>query len=277
MDNKTNIPFTKMQGAGNDFVVIDNRKGHFSKQELIAKTPNLCDRRFGIGADGLLVLLPAEHNQADYTMFYRNADGSDAGMCGNGARCLSLFAHEAGFPREHIFNVHDVLYEASIQDKNSVQISFPVKTSIEEVTIEGQQILVLHTGTEHIVLQSDAEHLEKEDRLCEQGSELRYHSHFEPKGTNVNFINGKDETTVQLQTYERGVEDLTLACGTGAIASALAWHYWQNEMDTDYSFDVLTKGGKLQVDFSFDPQTKTYSNLKLEGPAHFVFKGSYPG
>lgn len=277
MNNEPNIPFTKMQGAGNDFVVIDNRDGRFTKQELITQTPDLCNRKFGIGADGLLVLLPAEHDEADYTMFYRNADGSDAGMCGNGARCLSLFAHKVGFPEHHTFNVHDVLYEAAIEEKNSVQISFPFTTGIETTTIDGQEVLILHTGTEHIVLKVDDKQLEEEAELRMRGAKLRHHRHFEPKGTNVNFIYGNNDTTLKLQTYERGVEDLTLACGTGAIASALAWHFWQDLPGTDFDFEVLTKGGRLQVNFFFDPQEQTYSNIKLQGPAHFVFKGSYYG
>jgi diaminopimelate epimerase len=276
MDNDSQIPFTKMQGAGNDFVVIDNREERFSKQQLIDQTPKLCDRKYGIGADGLLVLLPAEYEEADYTMLYRNADGSDAGMCGNGARCLALFAHRLGFPGQHTFNVHDVCYQATIKAENKVQISFPVTTPVEEKTVDSQQVLVLHTGTEHIVLQVDEEQLEKEDFLCKTGEKLRYHPHFAPKGTNVNFISGKDETTVRLQTYERGVEDLTLACGTGAIASALAWHFWQEQAEEANSYSVLTKGGELTIDFSFNPRGNIYSNLQLQGPAQVVFEGSYP-
>ncbi|SHF04295.1 diaminopimelate epimerase [Fodinibius roseus] len=273
--HRTTITFTKMQGTGNDFVVINNLERLFSKEELVRLAPKLCDRKFGIGSDGLLALFPAEHGEANYTMFYRNPDGSDAGMCGNGARCLALFARNLGFDKNHTFTVHDKLYKASVMDSNTVRISFPVETEVRHVNLDGKKIWQLHTGTEHIVTPVDAERLQQEDLLRQEGEKLRYHPAFQPEGTNVNFICGTGDNEVRLQTYERGVEDLTLACGTGAIAAALVWHELENRPDAEQPFQVKTEGGTLLVYFSFDRRTQTYANLKLEGPAHFVFEGTY--
>ena len=264
-----------MQGAGNDFVVLDNRSQSLSKDELIELAPKISDRKFGVGSDGILALLPPEMEQADYTMFYRNPDGSDAGMCGNGARCIALFAHSLGFDARHQFNVHNQIYKAEVKDSNTVRISFPMKTSSHEVTIDGQTLYSIHTGTEHIVTTKDDQSLADEDRLREEGRLLRHHSQFQPKGTNVNFICGIDNDSLKLQTFERGVEDLTLACGTGAIASALIWHHIQKTDSRHNEFSVETEGGSLTVYFDYDPSDQQFTNIKLEGPAHFVFEGKY--
>ncbi|MFH5832816.1 diaminopimelate epimerase [Halalkalibaculum sp. DA3122] len=271
------IEFTKMQGAGNDFVVIDNRKYQFRMKDLIQWAPRLCNRKFGIGADGLLVLSNPQIDGLDYTMIYRNADGSDAGMCGNGARCLALFARKSGFDTEQRFNVHDNIYRAKVRSNDEVEISFPVKTQITEITLDDQPLFEVYTGTEHVVRQElDKNTLRREDELRRIGRRFRMHEHFQPIGTNVNFMHGSGEKELNIQTYERGVEDLTLACGTGAIASALVWHHIQNshrETKTEYTVNV--KGGKLSVEFSFDPSTRTYSNIKLKGKVEFVFTGEY--
>lgn len=269
------ISFTKMQGAGNDFVVLDNRSQSLSKEELVELAPKICNRKFGVGSDGILALLPPEMEQADYTMFYRNPDGSDAGMCGNGARCIALFAHSLGFDARHQFNVHNQIYKAEVKDSNTVRISFPMKSRAHEITIDGQTLYAIHTGTEHIVTAKDNQNLDDEDRLREEGRLLRHHSQFQPKGTNVNFICGMDNNTLKLQTFERGVEDLTLACGTGAIASALIWHHMQDTDSRNNTFSVETKGGTLTVYFDYDPSNEQFTNIKLEGPAHFVFEGKY--
>ncbi len=269
------ISFTKMQAAGNDFVVIDNRSKLFTKDKLVSLAPDICTRKFGVGSDGILALFPPEHNNMDYTMFYRNPDGSDAGMCGNGARCIALFAHSLGFDKKHRFNVHENIYEANILDSDSVVITFPMEASVNEKTIGGETLYAIHTGTEHVVKKVSEEKLKYEEQLASEGRKLRYHENFEPKGTNVNFICGTDSTALKLQTYERGVEDLTLACGTGAIASALVWHHLQDSSRSAQKYSVETKGGILSVHFSFDAESNTYNNIKLEGPAHFVFKGTF--
>ncbi|WP_445664765.1 diaminopimelate epimerase [Fodinibius sp. AD559] len=269
------IPFTKMQAAGNDFVVLDNRSKSFTKDELISLAPNICDRKFGVGSDGILALFPPEHSNIDYTMFYRNPDGSDAGMCGNGARCIALFAHSLGFDKQHQFNVHNNIYEADVLDSDSAIISFPMEASVNEKIIGEETLYAIYTGTEHVVKEVAETTLEHEEQLATEGRKLRHHKHFEPKGTNVNFIFGTDSNTLKLQTYERGVEDLTLACGTGAIASALVWHHLQDSSTSTQKYSVETKGGTLSVHFSFLPESSKYTNIKLEGPAHFVFKGTF--
>lgn len=269
------VSFYKMEGAGNDFVVLDNRERNMSVDKLAELAASMCQRKFGVGADGLLALTQSEDQEADYTMIYRNADGSDAGMCGNGARCMALFAHSLGYDREHNFNVHDHVYHAKVKDDNTVTVSFPMTTSVDELLLDGDNIYQIYTGTEHIVLSVEEPQLRREDELKNKGSTLRYHSRFEPKGTNVNFIFGENDDSLKLQTYERGVENLTLACGTGAIASALVWHHLQNESGGNFSYKVQTDGGLLTVHFSFDDERNLYSNIKLEGPANFVFKGDY--
>jgi diaminopimelate epimerase len=272
---KPHIPFVKMQGAGNDFIVIDNRELQLSSEKIAALAPNICNRKFGVGSDGILALTSAVMDEVDYTMIYRNPDGSNAGMCGNGARCIALFAHSLGYDANHHFNVHGTVYEAEIKSSNTVCISFPIQTKVREQTVNGQQLYQLFTGTEHIVLPVNEEKLAKEDELRTEGSKWRHHENFQPQGTNVNFISGIDKSELKLQTFERGVEDLTLACGTGAIASALVWHYLQKGGCSSNTFHIQTSGGTLKVHFTLDPKSKIYSNIKLEGPAHFVFKGEF--
>lgn len=282
---KTYINFTKMQGAGNDFVVIDNRHERLSKQQIISIAPQLCDRHFGIGADGVIALEPAESN-SDYTMFYRNADGTDAGMCGNGARCLALFASENGYSKNLTFNVpsyaknsedrHETIYEAQVKSKNQVEIRFSIQPKISEVSVEDDRVLKVHTGTEHVVLQLTDAELRNKDLLLEKGRKLRREPRFYPPGTNVNFIHSISKNTLFLRTYEKGVENVTLACGTGAIASALALFHLQDlQAQERQSTIVQTDGGTLQVSFTYNKKDQTYHDISLSGEACFVFEGSY--
>ncbi|MDX1637174.1 MAG: diaminopimelate epimerase [Balneolaceae bacterium] len=272
-----NITFTKMQGAGNDFVIIDNRRYKFRLNDLIDLAPRLCDRKFGIGADGLLALTNPQVDGLDYTMIYRNPDGSDAGMCGNGARCLAQYAFENGYGSDQRFNVHDNIYRARVRGNGIIEVAFPMTTQIDRINLDDQPMYQVYTGTEHIVMEEPvADNLKQEKKLRERGRHFRLHDYFQPLGTNVNFIHGSGSKELNVQTYERGVEDLTLACGTGAIASALVWHSIQNDgrkSRTEYT--VHTKGGKLSVAFSYDPDSNTYSDIKLKGKVHVVFKGEF--
>ena len=266
------IEFHKMEGTGNDFIVIDNRKYGFSLDEIISFTPKLCDRKFGVGADGLLALEEPNHPAVNYTMIYRNADGSDAGMCGNGSRCLALFASHKSYPDIQTFNVHNAVYKA-IVDKNEQQVSvhFPDVEPPERLSIMEHDLLQIYTGTEHLVEFVDADTLELEEQLVQTGTKIRYSQEFNPKGSNVNFASLLSENKIKLETYERGVENLTLACGTGALASAIAAHYEGEHVYSDYS--ILVKGGQLKVSFNYDDESSTYKEVTLIGPAHFVFKG----
>jgi len=270
----SSLPFTKMHGAGNDFVLIDNRSLKLSNNELSELALSICDRKFGVGSDGIIALQFDETKKADLVMMYKNPDGSDAGMCGNGARCFASYAVTLGSPRKFSFRVHENVYKANVKKKN-VSITFPLTTKVNEQSVANEPLLNIYTNTEHIVCPVKADELKEEQLLENKGRFFRNHSAFKPKGTNVNFISGRDKTTLSLQTYERGVENLTLACGTGAIASALGWHYLQQEKSGKFKYTIHVKGGKLIVHFSYSARENTYKNIKLEGPASFVFEGHY--
>jgi diaminopimelate epimerase len=274
MNNKSTFPFIKMHGAGNDFILFDNRSIKLSNDDLTRLAPAICSRKFGVGSDGIIALQFDETKKADLVMCYKNPDGSDAGMCGNGARCFAAYAVTLGSPDKFTFRVHDKIYEAKI-DSDSVIISFPLTTKVHEKSIANEAILEIYTNTEHIVCPVVVDKLEHSDLLIEKGRYLRNHEEFHPKGTNVNFISGIESDKLCLQTYERGVENLTLACGTGAIASAIGWHVLQDGKSGSFQYEVKVKGGTLYVHFSFDKEKEEYKNIKLEGPVSFVYTGAY--
>lgn len=277
MANIENIPFIKMQATGNDFVVLDNLKATFSPEEVVELSPVLCHRKYGVGADGLMALQKPKLPDTDYEMLYRNADGSDAGMCGNGSRCLALLASQLGMGKNLTFSVHQEIYSAQVLNKNNnlIVITFPISAKVKEITIANEQLWQIFTGTDHVVKEVPKERLQQEEKLVQEGRHLRTHEQFQPTGTNANFFCGLNEQSIQVQTYERGVENLTLACGTGAIASAIAWHHKQQLNTRQNEFNVKTKGGDIGVEFEFNPADVSYSNIKLTGPAHFVFEGTY--
>lgn len=272
--SQTVLPFVKMQGAGNDFILIDNRSLGMDEYNLARLAPALCNRKFGIGSDGLIALEFDDSRKADLYMRYKNPDGSDAGMCGNGARCFAAYAVTLGSPNEFTFRVHDKVYGASVQE-DYIVIDFPLQTQVKEETVGNEAVLNVYTNTEHIVCPTRMSKLKKDSGLKKKGNQLRNHEAFQPLGTNVNFIAGTDANSLFLQTYERGVEDLTLACGTGAIASALAWHSLQQAGKGEYEYEVKVRGGTLYVLFSFDEKKKIYNHIKLKGPAAFVFEGQF--
>lgn len=268
------LPFVKMHGAGNDFILFDNRSLKLEEEAITNLAPVICDRRFGAGSDGLIALSFDETKQADLNMVYKNPDGSDAGMCGNGARCFAAYAVTLGSPRNFTFRVHQNIYQAEVSEE-SVVIHFPLKTKVIEKVVANEAILNIYTNTEHIVCTTILDELENHDQLVQKGRFFRNHAEFQPKGTNVNFISGISSDSLCLQTYERGVENLTLACGTGAIASAIGWHYLQQCGDGFHRYQVKVKGGTLFVSFSFNSSSEQYHNIKLEGPISFVYKAEY--
>ncbi len=266
------ITFYKLQGAGNDFVAIDNRKELLSMEEVIALTPRLCDRKFGVGADGLLALFRSTSALA-YTMVYRNADGSDAGMCGNGGRCIALLAHKLGIDPKHAFDVHGHIYEAEVTG-NEVSISFPSKPRVETVPDPNfGKMDVIFTGTEHVCIEVNPSILDDKVNLRRVGRELRFDERFAPKGTNVNFYVAKRHRELQMVTYERGVEDLTLACGTGALAVSVAHARKLNESKGPFDVVVQCPGGVLRCRFNYEPTSDSFHSLILSGPAEIVFTG----
>lgn len=269
------ITFNKMEGAGNDFIVIDNRESGLSMDEIIAVTPKLCDRKFGIGADGLLVLELPKVADVDYTMVYRNADGTDAGMCGNGSRCLALYASHHGFGNTQYFDVQGKVYKAVVDKiEHKVSVLFPDAIAPKKLLIDKKKYLQVYTGTEHVVSFEDLDRLEDEEDLMAEGGFIRGHPLLNPPGTNVNFVFIDSEESLYVQTFEKGVEGLTLACGTGALASAIASHFTQEPKGTDFKYSITVKGGTLGVSFQFNERTNSYTQLTLSGPANFVFKGS---
>lgn len=278
MKDSVQIPFTKLQATGNDFVLVDNRSGILGNMDLSDLAPKICDRKFGVGSDGLITV--QKNESGEWVMNYKNPDGSDAGMCGNGARCYVRFVQmlnngngvEAGSTLK--FRVHENLYEAEIHG-NRIRIRFPLETKAVPLSINGESLLQVYSNTEHIVCPVDEGMLEHEETLIEKGRALRNHKSFAPKGTNVNFLSGLGEDRLRLQTYERGVESLTLACGTGAIASALAWHHLQDQPGGEFQYQVQTRGGTITILFSYEETTQTYTNIYIEGPAEIVFEGIF--
>lgn len=266
------LKFFKMQATGNDFVVIDNRLTQFTIDKIISFTPRLCDRRLGIGADGILVLNPSESH--DFNMIYRNADGSDAGMCGNGGRAISLFAQFLGLGNHLRFQVHDASYSAVVRGSNVTLFFDSLVCEIEEVLKEDEVIYKVYSGTDHIVIRSKSSLMHDLDAIRQKGSELRFDPLFSPKGTNVNFSCYNDDA-LTIRTYERGVEDLTLACGTGSIASAIVEHHvnTQNRCSEQNRTKVESLGGILNVTFRYESDHKKYTDISLEGEAQIVFEG----
>ena len=250
--------FYKYQGTGNDFIMIDNRSGIFPKKDtdFVAR---LCDRRFGIGADGLILLENDE--SVDFKMVYYNSDGNPGSMCGNGGRCLVAFAKFLGLiTLEAKFNAVDGLHFATIKG-DMVELIMGNVTEIETK----KNAYYLNTGSPHHV--QLVKHLQDFD-VFKEGSRLRY-GVYGKKGSNINFVEPISEGLFAVRTYERGVEDETLSCGTGVTAVAIAMHYAKKV--SSETIDIETKGGNLQVRFSAD--SNGYSNVSLIGPAKQVFKG----
>lgn len=271
-----------MQGAGNDFVMIDNRHSGHPLINLRKWCPTLCDRRFGIGADGIISLQndPGTEN-CDFEMVYLNADGSDAGMCGNGGRCIARFAYASGLSKEMTFRVHDELYNAKVLDDYRVELQFPMSVKVPRLfDVNQHSIYSLKPGTEHAVCLISEEQLKDRDQLYPLARSIKSRKDLFPAGTNVNFVADNFENIsgeIQIETYERGVEDFTYACGTGAIASAISAHQRGSFSKPDQAHPkrwcVSCAGGQLEVSFDYDPDAQIYHNISLKGPAEFVFKG----
>lgn len=253
------VAFYKYQGTGNDFIIMDNREGKIELTE--AQVNHLCDRRFGIGADGLMLLntLPGY----DFGMKYYNADGREGSMCGNGGRCLTRFAYDMGIHKNlYHFVAVDGPHEASHGDNGWINLKMKDVKRIEDHHGDA----VLDTGSPHFVKTvGDVMKL----NIYEQGREIRYSKEFAEKGINVNFVESTDKGII-VRTYERGVEDETFSCGTGVTASALVFAHNDNGFNR---VEVQTKGGHLAVEFDKTGE-ESFENIWLCGPAEFVFKGT---
>lgn len=253
------IQFNKYQGAGNDFIMVDSRSFVFPKNniELIHK---LCDRRFGIGADGLILLELSD--KQDFTMVYFNADGKEGSMCGNGGRCIVAFAKKLHIIKNKTtFEAADGLHFAKIEnDLVNLQMA-----DVENIEIYDTHTF-LNTGSPHHVSFCDAV---SNLNVAEMGSKIRYGAPYFEEGTNVNFVEQISGNSFKVRTYERGVEDETLACGTGVTAVAIAANKTNKTTEEKIYIEVL--GGKLEV--SFKKEGNSYKNVFLKGPAQFVFEG----
>lgn len=253
-----NIKFQKYQGAGNDFIIIDNRDQLYDIPTSMVR--HLCDRKFGIGADGLMFL--ENWPGYDFHMRYFNADGHEASLCGNGSRCIIDFAHQLGlFSQKTHFMATDGEHDGEITPTG-------VRVKMHDVrqVIINKDYFFLNTGSPHYVkIVADAFQTD----VFQEGKNIRYSAAFSREGTNVNFITPTPEY-IKVATYERGVEDETLACGTGCVASALTIAILNNDYNNTYL--IQTKGGKLQVSFKRSTDN-IFTQIWLEGPAQKVFSG----
>lgn len=251
--------FYKYQGTGNDFVMIDNRHQTFDKNNT-KHIAFLCDRRFGIGADGLILL--ENHAEYDFKMVYFNADGNESSMCGNGGRCIVALAKHLGvIEKKAVFEAIDGVHHAII-DNDVVKLQMQDVNMIEK----HKSHVFLNTGSPH--------HVQFEDTIDNfdiktKGALIRYGEPYNEAGSNVNFVKKISDDTFRVRTYERGVEDETLSCGTGVTAVAIAMHYI-GETDKRY-LNLDVEGGKLQV--TFDKENESYKNVWLIGSAKLVYKG----
>jgi diaminopimelate epimerase len=263
------LRFTKMNGAGNDFILIDNRAGdiHLDRSQIA----HLCDRHRGIGADGILLLEKAA-NHADFRMRYFNADGGEAEMCGNGARCFARFANKVAEAQKKISfeTPAGVISAELVGNLVTLQMTEPKDLLLDielPVANENKTVHFINSGVPHVVI--PVPRIDDVD-VRREGSAIRYHKVFSPRGANVNFIEKRGPKKIAVRTYERGVEDETLACGTGIVASALIFAANEN---TNVPITVIAQGGdELQVDF--ERTGNEFRHVTLTGPADFVFEGT---
>ncbi len=276
------LEFTKMTGAGNDFIVLDNRFYHFTANELSDLAKRFCPRKSSVGADGLLALEESRESECDFRMVYFNADGSRGSMCGNGARCLGRFAKMAGMSGETLkFESDAGRYRVDVPDDPALDVRLHVPgyesfradcTPSKPGDLVPSLVYYIWTGTDHIVVFV-------EDvgtfPVAALGCELRADEAISESGANVNFVEILDQSPsgrsrIRVRTYERGVEGETLACGTGAVASAIVSFLCQKTAGSP--IEVLMEGGTLKVDFSRTATGPT--GITLEGPADIVYRAT---
>lgn len=274
----SNMKFWKYQGAGNDFVLLDQRERTWLTRQDTARIAQLCDRHFGIGADGLMLL--ENRPGYDFEMIYFNADGQESTMCGNGGRCIAAFAQHLGIVGEHCrFWAIDGEHEAKIgltpgpeeRGVGGVRLWVELKmVDVQRVEQEGD-VFVLNTGSPHYVrFVNNLERME----LVKEGRAVRYSERFAKAGINVNFVSLKPDGSFDIRTYERGVEDETLACGTGVTAAAIASYLYRNLTEPWAEIPVRASGGDLAVRFQTNGDG-SFSHIWLCGPATRVFEGEF--
>lgn len=264
MNNTRNqyINFSKFHGAGNDFIMINAIKEQILLTEKLIY--EMCDRRTGIGADGLILLLPS--NKHDFCMKYYNCDGKESTFCGNGGRCIAAFAHYQNIIKDNaIYEAIDGIHRANITEisPNNYNVELTMCDILSyEITNDS---LLIDTGSPHYV--KKVKNLDNLD-IVKEGADIRYDKNISEDGVNVDFLLNKNGE-IHIRTYERGVEDETLACGTGVTASAIAASLWFG----GNSIDIYTQIAKLSV--SFYKENNTFKNVVLTGPATHVFDGMF--
>ena len=266
------LPFTKMSGAGNDFIVIDHRLPLIPETEQPEFVKRVCRRMFSVGADGLILI--ENSAEADFRWRFYNGDGSVAEMCGNGARCAARFAHKKGIAGSCMsFETLAGIIKAEICDDDTVRLRMTAPCDFRTdlpVILDGRERILsfVNSGVPHAVL-----FMEEEEQVPvrEWGKIVRFHPLFQPAGTNVNFVQKIGENTLRVRTYERGVEDETMACGTGAVASAL---FAATNGLARSPVAVVTSGGD-RLTISFDLQDGPQAeNVFLQGPARIIYEGN---
>ena len=256
------IPFYKYQGTGNDFVLIDQRQKKYIKKKDTKLINRLCDRKFGVGADGLILL--QNRKGYDFEMIYFNADGRESSMCGNGGRCIVAFANFLGIVKSKCsFLAIDGPHEAKIKKEDWVELKM---SDVKNIEI-GEDHYIMNTGSPHyVVFVEDIDDI----NIVENGQAIRYSKRFRKEGINVNFVE-KDKKGIIVATYERGVEDETLSCGTGVTAAAISYILKNPNQKKKQSVSIQSKGGDLKVLFS--KNKKGAENIWLCGKAEQVFQG----
>ncbi|MFK5854792.1 MAG: diaminopimelate epimerase [Bacteroidota bacterium] len=258
-----NLHFYKFQGNGNDFIILDNSSNNISLNTM--QINKLCDRRFGIGADGLILLSPSINY--DFGMVYFNSDGNVSSMCGNGGRCIAAFANLRGIVGGKMkFDAYDGVHEAIIEKELVTATEWDVSLQLADVSSvdKNDSYYFLNTGSPHYVEFVDNV---LDINMAVEGKKIRISNIFKPDGTNVNFVEIGDDS-VFVRTFERGVEAETLSCGTGVTASAIAVFLQTGRNKVM----VNTKGGNFEISFSYDDNV--FTNIWLRGPATLVFEGN---
>lgn len=259
------IPFKKYQGTGNDFVLIDDRSGKWNEILKKEHIRLICDRRFGVGADGVMLLGSSE--KLDFSMVYFNSDGNKSTMCGNGGRCIVHFAHSLNLFSDSVsFEFDDKEYLAEFDRVESL-VSLKMQDVLSIETIN-EKIYYLDTGSPHYVQFVNKRYARSE--VVSKGRSIRNSSRFKQIGTNVNFCL-VEMKSLRVDTYERGVEDFTFSCGTGVVASSLAYCLESNKSEGYHEQSVTTIGGNLIVKYNY--RNNQFSQIYLQGPAECVFKG----
>jgi len=255
------LEFYKYHGAGNDFIMIDCRNAD-EKVFSLEVVKHLCNRHLGIGADGLILLL--KDNSTDFRMKYFNSDGKEGTMCGNGGRCIAAFARDLGIIKDKtVFSGIDGLHQASFLGHERVDLQM---IDVKEVKRFDDGFLI-NTGSPHFVCFKNSI---KDINVFEEGREMRHQERFSSSGANINFVETIDNNSFKIRTFERGVEDETLACGTGSVASAIS-SYITHKTDKS-AYIIEAEGGRLEVRFTAN-KDGSYTDVWLKGPVKFVFKG----